>query len=102
MILGVDGNWVVQFVDGRIVNIDGKFYGVGVNVFYEGIDDNGNMVCVLVSVIVVFLMFVVSVQNYVMKKDIDVIVNVDVFVFDFMIGMIGGVGNLVIGVDVCS
>ncbi|MEA7581150.1 hypothetical protein ONJ87_28115, partial [Salmonella enterica subsp. enterica serovar Anatum] len=35
----------------RTVNIDGKLHGAGANAFYEGIDDNGNMVRVPASAI---------------------------------------------------
>ncbi|EBU6208217.1 TPA: DNA transfer protein [Salmonella enterica subsp. enterica serovar Chester] len=101
-ILGVDGNRVVQLADGRTVNIDGKLHGAGANAFYEGIDDNGNMVRVPASAIAAPPTSAASAQNYAMKKDIDAIANADASALDFMTGMTGGAGNPAIGADVRS
>ncbi len=86
----VDGNRVVQLADGRTVNIDGKLHGAGANAFYEGIDDNGNMVRVPASAIAAPPTSAASAQNYAMKKDIDAIANADASALDFMTGMTGG------------
>ncbi|ELO2135126.1 DNA transfer protein [Salmonella enterica] len=99
---GVDGNRVVQLADGRTVNIDGKLHGAGANAFYEGIDDNGNMVRVPASAIAAPPTSAASAQNYEMKKDIDAIANADASALDFMTGMTGGAGNPAIGADVRS
>lgn len=101
-ISGVDGNRVVQLADGRTVNIDGKLHGAGANAFYEGIDDNGNMVRVPASAIAAPPTSAASAQNYAMKKDIDAIANADASALDFMTGMTGGAGNQAIGADVRS
>ncbi|EAA5922313.1 DNA transfer protein [Salmonella enterica subsp. enterica serovar Teko] len=101
-ISGVDGNRVVQLADGRTVNIDGKLHGAGANAFYEGIDDNGNMVRVPASAIAAPPTSAASAQNYAMKKDIDAIANADASALDFMTGMTGGAGNPAIGADVRS
>ncbi|EGL8280989.1 DNA transfer protein [Salmonella enterica] len=101
-ISGVDGNRVVQLADGRTVNIDGKLHGAGANAFYEGIDDNGNMVRVPASAIAAPPTSAASAQNYAMKKDIDAIANADASALDFMTGMTGGAGNPEIGADVRS
>ncbi|EDT6616606.1 DNA transfer protein [Salmonella enterica subsp. enterica] len=101
-ISGVDGNRVVQLADGRTVNIDGKLHGAGANAFYEGIDDNGNMVRVPASAIAAPPTSAASAQNYAMKKDIDAIANADASALDFMTGMTGGAGDPAIGADVRS
>ncbi|EKQ0838972.1 phage DNA ejection protein [Salmonella enterica] len=101
-ISGVEGNRVVQLADGRTVNIDGKLHGAGANAFYEGIDDNGNMVRVPASAIAAPPTSAASAQNYAMKKDIDAIANADASALDFMTGMTGGAGNPAIGADVSS
>ncbi|ENI5969737.1 DNA transfer protein [Salmonella enterica subsp. enterica serovar Muenchen] len=101
-ISGVDGNRVVQLADGRTVNIDGKLHGAGASAFYEGIDDNGNMVRVPASAIATPPTSAASAQNYAMKKDIDAIANADASALDFMTGMTGGAGNPAIGADVRS
>ncbi|EOG5004399.1 DNA transfer protein [Salmonella enterica subsp. enterica serovar Carrau] len=101
-ISGVEGNRVVQLADGRTVNIDGKLHGAGANAFYEGIDDNGNMVRVPASAIAAPPTSAASAQNYAMKKDIDAIANADTSALDFMTGMTGGAGNPAIGADVRS
>lgn len=101
-ISGVEGNRVVQLADGRTVNIDGKLHGAGANAFYEGIDDNGNMVRVPASAIAAPPTSAASAQNYAMKKDIDAIANADASALDFMTGMTGGAGNPAIGADVRS
>ncbi|HDC2636672.1 TPA: phage DNA ejection protein [Salmonella enterica] len=101
-ISGGDGNRVVQLADGRTVSVGGKLHGAGANAFYEGIDDNGNMVRVPASAIAAPPTSAASAQNYAMKKDIDAIANADASALDFMTGMTGGAGDPAIGADVRS
>lgn len=92
----------VQLSDGRTVTVGGKLHGAGANAFYEGIDNEGNMVRVPASSIAAPATSSASAQNYAMKKDIDAIANADASALDFMTGMTGGVGNPAIGADVRS
>ncbi|EJR0618756.1 DNA transfer protein [Salmonella enterica subsp. enterica serovar Muenchen] len=101
-ISGSEGNRVVQLADGRTVSVGGKLHGAGANAFYEGIDDNGNMVRVPASAIAAPPTSAASAQNYAMKKGIDAIANADASALDFMTGMTGGAGNPAIGADVRS
>ncbi|EPM7959566.1 TPA: phage DNA ejection protein [Escherichia coli] len=92
----------VQLSDGRTVTVGGKLHGAGANAFYEGIDNEGNMVRVPASSIAAPATSSASAQNYAMKKDIDAIANADASALDFMTGMTGGAGNPAIGADVSS
>lgn len=92
----------VQLSDGRTVTVGGKLHGAGANAFYEGIDNEGNMVRVPASSIAAPATSSASAQNYAMKKDIDAIANADASALDFMTGMTGGAGNPAIGADVRS
>ncbi|WP_089587224.1 phage DNA ejection protein [Escherichia coli] len=92
----------VQLSDGRTVTVGGKLHGAGANAFYEGIDNEGNMVRVPASSIAAPATSSASAQNYAMKKDIDAIANTDASALDFMTGMTGGAGNPAIGADVRS
>ncbi|EGW7415354.1 DNA transfer protein [Salmonella enterica] len=96
------GENVVQLADGRAVNVNGKLHGSGASAFYEGTDDNGNMVRVPASAIAAPPTAAASAQNYAMKKDIDAIANADASALDFMTGMTGGAGDPAIGADVRS
>ncbi|EAZ0558274.1 DNA transfer protein [Salmonella enterica] len=96
------GENIVQLADGRTVNVNGKLHGSGASAFYEGTDDNGNMVRVPASAIAAPPTSAASAQNYAMKKDIDAIANADASALDFMTGMTGGAGNPAIGADVRS
>ncbi|HCM2616813.1 TPA: DNA transfer protein [Salmonella enterica subsp. enterica serovar Agona] len=96
------GENVVQLADGRTVNVNGKLHGSGASAFYEGTDDNGNMVRVPASAIAAPPTSAASAQNYAMKKDIDAIANADASALDFMTGMTGGAGDPAIGADVRS
>lgn len=96
------GENVVQLADGRAVNVNGKLHGSGASAFYEGTDDNGNMVRVPASAIAAPPTSAASAQNYAMKKDIDAIANADASALDFMTGMTGGAGDPAIGADVRS
>ncbi|EFN4841290.1 DNA transfer protein [Escherichia coli] len=92
----------VQLSDGRTVTVGGKLHGAGANAFYEGIDNEGNMVRVPASSIAAPATSSASAQNYAMKKDIDAIANADASALDFMTGMTGGAGNPAIGADARS
>ncbi|HCJ9744635.1 TPA: DNA transfer protein [Escherichia coli] len=92
----------VQLSDGRTVTVGGKLHGAGANAFYEGIDNEGNMVRVPASSIAAPATSSASAQNYAMKKDIDAIANANASALDFMTGMTGGAGNPAIGADVRS
>ncbi|HHQ7229009.1 TPA: DNA transfer protein [Salmonella enterica subsp. enterica] len=96
------GENVVQLADGRTVNVDGKLHGSGASAFYEGTDDNGNMVRVPASAIAAPPTSAASAQNYAMKKDIDAIANADASALDFMTGMTGGAGDPATGADILS
>lgn len=107
--LSIVGTWPsgtanrsVQLSDGRTVTVGGKLHGAGANAFYEGIDNEGNMVRVPASSIAAPATSSASAQNYAMKKDIDAIANADASALDFMTGMTGGAGNPAIGADVRS
>ncbi|EFB2563923.1 TPA: DNA transfer protein [Escherichia coli] len=101
---GIAGNdeRTVQLSDGRTVTVGGKLHGAGANAFYEGIDNEGNMVRVPASSIAAPATSSASAQNYAMKKDIEAIANADASALDFMTGMTGGAGNPAIGADVRS
>ncbi|HHZ5947390.1 TPA: phage DNA ejection protein [Escherichia coli] len=101
---GIAGNdeRTVQLSDGRTVTVGGNLHGAGANAFYEGIDNEGNMVRVPASSIAAPATSSASAQNYAMKKDIDAIANADASALDFMTGMTGGAGNPAIGADVRS
>ncbi|EDB1632593.1 DNA transfer protein [Salmonella enterica] len=101
-ISGVDGNRVVQLADGRTVNIDGKLHGAGANAFYEGIDDNGNMVRVPASAIAAPPTAAASAQNYAMKKDLDAIAGAKPGDLEFITGVTGGNGKAALGADVIT
>lgn len=95
--VGSDGKRVVQLSDGRTVNVGGKLHGAGANAFYEGIDDNGNMVRVPASAIAAPPTSAASAQNYAMAKDINSILEVPKEQLNeklgFMTGMTGGNGS---------
>lgn len=100
--VGGTGNRVVQLSDGRTVNVGGKLHGAGANAFYEGIDDNGNMVRVPASAIAAPPTSAASAQNYAMKKDIDAISGADAGDLDFMTGLTGSSGSPTWTADVRS
>lgn len=91
--VGSDGKRVVQLSDGRTVNVGGKLHGAGANAFYEGIDDNGNMVRVPASAIAAPPTSAASAQNYAMSKDLNAILNAPTEKLDFMTGVTGGNGS---------
>ncbi|WP_052285698.1 phage DNA ejection protein [Kluyvera genomosp. 1] len=99
---GTTSSRTVQLSDGRTVNVGGKLHGAGANAFYEGIDNQGNMVRVPASAIAAPPSSSASATNYAMKKDIDAIANADASDLDFMTGMTGGSGSPAFGADVRS
>lgn len=97
-VLGLGGsNRQVQLSDGRTVTVGGKLHGAGANAFYEGRDDNGNMVRVPASAIAAPPTSAASAQNYAMAKDMNAILDVPKEKLDenlgFMTGMTGGNGS---------
>lgn len=88
-----DGRRVVQLSDGRSVNVGGKLHGAGANAFYEGIDDNGNMVRVPASAIAAPATSAASAQNYAMSKDLNAILDAPTDKLNFMTGITGGNGS---------
>lgn len=91
---GADGgSRVVQLADGRTVNVGGKLHGAGANAFYEGIDDNGNMVRVPASAIAAPPTSAARAQNYAMSKDLNAILEAPADNLNFMTGLTGGNGT---------
>lgn len=101
-ISGSEGNRVVQLADGRTVSVGGKLHGAGANAFYEGIDDNGNMVRVPASAIAAPPTSAASAQNYAMKKDLDAIAGAKPGDLEFITGVTGGNGKAALGADVIT
>ncbi|AXX02807.1 phage DNA ejection protein [Cronobacter sakazakii] len=93
---------LVQLSDGRTVKVSGKVHGAGANAFYEGVDDNGNMVRVPTSAISAPPSSATSAQNYAMKKDLDAIEAATADQLEFMTGVTGGNGAPAFGADVRS
>jgi hypothetical protein len=91
--VGGTGNRQVQLADGRTVNVGGKLHGAGANAFYEGIDDNGNMVRVPASAIAAPPTSAASAQNSAMSKDMNAILEAPADKLNFMTGMTGGNGT---------
>lgn len=91
--IGGDGKRVVQLSDGRTVNVGGKLHGAGANAFYEGMDDNGNMVRVPASAIAAPATSAASAQNYAMAKDLNAILEAPTDKLNFMTGVTGGNGS---------
>lgn len=96
------GDRTVQLSDGRTVTVGGKLHGSGPNAFYEGIDNDGNMVRVPASAIAAPATSAASAQNYAMAKDLDAIEGASPDSLGFMTGVTGGNGAPAIGADVRS
>lgn len=92
---GIAGNdeRTVQLSDGRTVTVGGKLHGAGANAFYEGIDNEGNMVRVPASSIAAPATSAATAQNYAMKKDLDAISGASSDQLGFMTGITGGNGS---------
>lgn len=87
------GNRQVQLSDGRTVSVGGKLHGAGQNAFYEGRDNNGNVVRVPASAIAAPATSAATAQNYAMKKDLNAILEAPADKLNFMTGVTGGNGT---------
>lgn len=92
----------VQLSDGRTVTVGGKLHGAGANAFYEGIDNDGNMVRVPASSIAAPATSAANAQNYEMKKDLDAISGASIDDLGFMTGITGSSGSFALGADIRS
>ncbi|EBV6209977.1 DNA transfer protein [Salmonella enterica subsp. enterica serovar Hadar] len=92
----------VQLADGRTVTVGGKLHGAGANAFYEGIDNEGNMVRVPAGSIAAPATSAASAQNYAMKKDLDAISGASIDDLGFMTGITGSSGSPARGADIRS
>lgn len=92
----------VQLADGRTVTVGGKLHGAGANAFYEGIDNEGNMVRVPAGSIAAPATSAASAQNYAMKKDLDAISGAPIDDLGFMTGITGSSGSPALGADIRS
>lgn len=92
----------VQLADGRTVTVGGKLHGAGANAFYEGIDNEGNMVRVPASSIAAPATSAANAQNYEMKKDLDAISGASIDDLGFMTGITGSSGSFSLGADIRS
>lgn len=101
---GTSGNdeRTVQLSDGRTVTVGGKLHGAGANAFYEGIDNEGNMVRVPAGSIAAPATSAASAQNYAMKKDLDAISGASIDDLGFMTGITGSSGSPARGADIRS
>ncbi len=101
---GIAGNdeRTVQLSDGRTVTVGGKLHGAGANAFYEGIDNEGNMVRVPAGSIAAPATSEASAQNYAMKKDLDAISGASIDDLGFMTGITGSSGSPALGADIRS
>lgn len=96
------GENVVQLADGRTVTVGGKLHGAGANAFYEGIDNEGNMIRVPASSIAAPATSAANAQNYEMKKDLDAISGASIDDLGFMTGITGSSGSFALGADIRS
>ncbi|HFU8994786.1 TPA: DNA transfer protein [Escherichia coli] len=92
----------VQLADGRTVTVGGKLHGAGANAFFEGIDNEGNMVRVPAGSIAAPATSAASAQNYAMKKDLDAISGASIDDLGFMTGITGSSGSPALGADIRS
>ena len=92
----------VQLADGRTVTVGGKLHGAGANAFYEGIDNEGNMVRVPAGSIAAPATSAASAQNYAIKKDLDAISGASIDDLGFMTGITGSSGSPALGADIRS
>ncbi|HCJ9403305.1 TPA: DNA transfer protein [Escherichia coli] len=92
----------VQLSDGRTVTVGGKLHGAGANAFYEGIDNEGNMVRVPAGSIAAPATSAASAQNYAMKKDLDAISGASIDDLGFMTGITGSSGSPALSADIRS
>ncbi|WP_413784549.1 phage tail tape measure protein [Escherichia coli] len=107
---GANADWMIQtgiqnpeqLSDGRTVTVGGKLHGAGANAFYEGIDNEGNMVRVPAGSIAAPATSAASAQNYAMKKDLDAISGASIDDLGFMTGITGSSGSPALGADIRS
>ncbi len=92
----------VQLADGRTVTVGGKLHGAGANAFYEGIDNEGNMVRVPAGSIAAPATSAANAQNYEMKKDLEAISGASIDDIGFMTGITGSSGSFALGADIRS
>lgn len=90
---GGTGARSVQLSDGRSVTVSGKVHGSGANAFYEGVDNDGNVIRVPTSAISAPATSAASAQNYAMAKDLGAILNAPADKLNFMTGVTGGNGS---------
>lgn len=92
----------MQLADGRTVTVGRKLHGAGANAFYEGIDNEGNMIRVPASSIAAPATSAANAQNYEMKKDLDAISGASIDDLGFMTGITGSSGSFALGADIRS
>ncbi|HBB3170060.1 TPA: DNA transfer protein, partial [Escherichia coli] len=92
----------VQLADGRTVTVGGKLHGAGANAFYEGIDNEGNIVRVPAGSIAAPATSAANAQNYEMKKDLEAISGASIDDIGFMTGITGSSGSFALGADIRS
>ncbi|WP_312358936.1 phage DNA ejection protein [Mixta calida] len=92
----------VQLSDGRSVTVSGKLHGAGANAFYEGVDNDGNVIRVPASAISAPATSAASAQSSGMNKDMNLIIGAGSDDLSFMTGVTGGNGNPALGADVRS
>ncbi|ORM78350.1 phage DNA ejection protein [Pantoea eucrina] len=99
---GGTGSRSVQLADGRSVTVSGKVHGSGANAFYEGVDNDGNVIRVPTSSISAPATSAASAQNYAMAKDLGAILNAPPEKLNFMTGVTGSNGSPSWGAEVRS
>lgn len=99
---GGTGARSVQLSDGRSVTVSGKVHGSGANAFYEGVDNDGNVIRVPASSISAPATSAASAQSSGMNKDMNLIIGAGEDDLSFMTGVTGGNGNPALGADVRS
>lgn len=99
---GGTGARSVQLADGRSVTVSGKVHGSGANAFYEGVDNDGNVIRVPASSISAPATSAASAQSSGMNKDMNLIIGAGSDDLSFMTGITGGNGNPALGADVRS
>lgn len=99
---GQNGERTVQLSDGRTVSVGGKLHGSGANAFYEGVDDNGNVIRVPASSISAPAGGATSAGIQASNDDIGSILNSSPDSLKFMTGVTGGNGRPALGSDYVS
>ena len=99
---GQSGDRTVQLADGRTVSVGGKLHGSGANAFYEGTDDNGNVIRVPASSISAPAGGATNAGIQASNGDIGAILNAKPESLSFMTGITGGNGRPSLGSDYLS